>query len=143
MFIGEYHHTIDDKSRLQIPAKWRAQLDGGAVLTKGFDGSLKCYPAVVWVKIAEKLAALPQADQIARAYVRQTLSGAVDVELDKLGRIILPSYLKTYSSLTRPVVLAGLSDHFELWDEKAWQLYINQADISGPQATTALSTIGI
>ena len=143
MFIGEYHHTIDDKSRLQIPAKWRAKLDGGAVLTKGFDGSLMCYPAIVWLKISEKLATLSQADQIARAYVRQTLSGAVDVELDKLGRIVLPNYLKIYSSLTKPVVLAGLSDHFEVWDEKAWQLYIEQTDISGPQATTALSIIGI
>ena len=143
MFIGEHHHTIDDKNRLQIPAKWRAQLDGGAVLTKGFDGSLKCYPAAIWVRIAEKLAVLLQADQMARAYVRQTLSGAVDVELDKLGRIVLPNYLKTYSSLTKYTVLAGLSDHFEVWDEQAWELYIGQTDLSGPQATAVLSTIGI
>lgn len=143
MFIGEYHHNIDDKSRLQVPAKWRIQLEHGAVLTKGFDGSLKCYPLTVWQEIAGKLAALPQADPTARAYVRQTLAGAVDVELDKLGRIVVPGYLKTYAALGKPAVLAGLSDHFEVWDELGWQKYMEGIDVSGTEAGAALSTIGI
>lgn len=128
MFIGEYRHNLDDKGRLQVPVKWRSQLAGGAVITKGFDGSLRFYPALKWQEIAEKLAQLPQSQPDARAYVRQTLAGAVDVELDKLGRVVLPVYLRAYASLSKPIVLAGLYDHIEIWDETTWASYVERID---------------
>ena len=144
MFIGEHRHTIDEKGRLQIPAKWRSKLAAeGAVITKGFDGSLKLYPLPVWEEMAAKLAALPQSQPEARAYARQVLAGAVDVELDKLGRIVLPHYLRTYGNLVKPVVLAGLHDHVEVWSETAWVNYMDGIDQADPNFSQALKEYGI
>ena len=143
MFIGEYRHNLDEKGRLQVPVKWRSRLADGAVITKGFDGSLKFYPSSVWQEIALKLSLLPQSQPSARAYVRQTLAGAVDVELDKLGRVILPGYLRTYARLQRQVVLAGLHDHMEIWDTQSWELYVQHIDPSSAEFTQTLKEIGI
>jgi MraZ protein len=143
MFIGEYRHSIDEKGRLQIPVKWRSKLADGAVVTKGFDGSLKCYPIEVWAEIAAKLASLPQSQPEARAYVRQTLAGAVDVQLDKLGRVVLPPYLRTFATLRKQVVLAGLHDHLEVWDEESWSQYLTTVDADSNAASEALREMGI
>jgi MraZ protein len=143
MFIGEHRHNLDEKGRLQVPVKWRAALAGGAVVTKGFDGSLKCYPALAWEQIATDLANLPQSKPEVRAYVRQTLAGAVDVELDKLGRVVLPAYLRTYAHVTKPVVLAGLHDHLEIWDGAAWEKYVAAVDPQDPEISAALQELGI
>jgi MraZ protein len=143
MFIGEYRHNVDDKGRLQVPAKWRSKLAEGAVVTKGFDGSLKLYPISVWQVIAEQLTQLPQSQPAARAYVRQTLAGAVDVELDKLGRIIVPGYLRQYASIHKATVLAGLHDHVEVWEEGAWEKYIAGIDQQNPEFNQTLQEMGI
>jgi len=143
MFIGEYHHTIDEKGRVQIPVKWRSRLAEGAVVTKGFDGSLKCYPLAEWQEIAAKLAELPQSQPNVSAYVRQTLAGAVDVELDKLGRIVLPGLLRQFASLKKQVVLAGLNNHLELWDSTTWEQYVNAIDQTTPEFGQALQDMGI
>lgn len=144
MFIGEHRHSIDEKGRLQVPAKWRSRLAAeGAVITKGFDGSLNLYPLPIWEEIAEKLAALPQSQPEARAYARQVLAGAVDVELDKLGRIVVPQYLRSHGQLTKQVVLAGLHDHVEIWDEKAWEKYMGSVDQNDPTFNQVLQELGI
>jgi MraZ protein len=143
MLIGEHAHAIDDKGRMQVPAKWRPLLAGGAVVTKGFDGSLQCYPTTVWDEIAAKLMQLPQSQPEARAYVRQTLAGAVDVELDKSGRILLPQYLRSFAGLSKQVILAGLADRFEIWDEQAWNRYQAGIDVDAPGYTQTLKEIGI
>jgi MraZ protein len=143
MFIGEHHHSIDDKGRLQVPVKWRSKLAEGAVITKGFDGSLKFYPLNEWQDIAVKLSQLPQSQPEARAYVRQTLAGAVDVALDKLGRVIIPPYLRHYAHLTKQVTLAGLHNHIELWDEEMWSRYQSNIDQDSEQFTQTLKEIGI
>jgi MraZ protein len=143
MFIGEHRHNMDEKGRLQVPVKWRSKLAEGAVLTKGFDGSLKCYPLAVWQGIAERLAALPQSQPEARAYVRQTLAGAVDVELDKLGRMVLPQYLRQYAGLAKQTVLAGLHDHFEIWQDQSWNDYVSGAAIDDPAYAQVLKDMGI
>ncbi len=143
MFIGEHNHNIDDKGRLQVPVKWRPKLADGAVITKGFDGSLKLYPASVWVEIATKLASLPQSDPNARAYVRQTLAGAVDVELDKAGRVVVPPYLRQFASLQKNVTLAGLHSHIEVWDSKLWDQYQGGIDQGTADFSQALKEIGI
>lgn len=143
MFIGEHRHNLDEKGRVQLPAKWRSKLAEGAVVTKGFDGSLKFYPLEVWQGIAAKLALLPQSQPAARAYVRQTLAGAVDVELDKLGRVVVPPYLRDYASLKKQVVLAGLHDHVEIWNQSAWESYLSQVDTGTEAATADLKELGI
>jgi MraZ protein len=143
MFIGEHLHNIDDKGRLQVPVKWRPKLAEGAVITKGFDGSLKFYPASTWAQIAEKLAVLPQSDPHARAYVRQTLAGAVDVELDKAGRVVVPHYLRQFASLSKNVTLAGLHSHIEVWDAKKWESYQAGIDQGTADFSQALKDIGI
>ncbi|MBU6389015.1 division/cell wall cluster transcriptional repressor MraZ [Patescibacteria group bacterium] len=143
MFIGEYHHSVDEKGRLQVPVKWRSKLAEGAVLTKGFDGSLKFYPTAVWEGIASRLAILPQSQPQARAYIRQTLAGAVDLEVDKLGRVLLPPYLREYAGIVKQVVLAGLHDHIELWDEAAWNTYLSTIDQESPAFSQTLKEMGI
>ena len=143
MFIGEYRHNVDDKGRVQVPSKWRSKLAEGAVVTKGFDGSLTVYPLSVWEETAVKLSALPQSQPEARAFVRQTLAGAVDVELDKLGRVLLPGYLREYAGMSKSLVLAGLHDHVELWDEARWNDYIKGIDQQSPEYASTLKELGI
>jgi MraZ protein len=143
MFIGEFKHNIDEKGRLQLPAKWRFELAQGAVLTKGFDSSLKLYPIEEWGKIAAKLATLPQSRAASRAYVRQTLAGAVDVQLDKSGRIVLPTFLRQFANLQKQAVLAGLHDHLEIWDEQTWEKYLSNIDAGSTDFEQTLKEIGI
>ena len=123
MFIGEYLHTIDEKSRLAIPIKFRPELSGGAVVTKGLEGCLFLYTLVEWQKWAEKINAMPVSQKSARAFSRMMLGGAMDVEVDKQGRIVLPKYLVEYAGLSHNVIVAGLFNRLEIWDAKAWQEY--------------------
>ncbi len=123
MFIGEFHHTLDDKGRLAIPIKFRAKLCQGAVVTRGLDRSLFLYPAAEWQILAAKIAALPLGQADTRAFARLMLSGAMDTELDKTGRVNIPEYLRVYAGLNKAVVVTGLFDRLEIWDEKAWEEY--------------------
>ena len=123
MFIGEFHHTLDDKGRLAIPVKFRAALAEGAVVTRGLDRSLFLYPKTEWEKLALKLAALPLGQSDTRAFARLMLAGAMDVEVDKSGRVTVPEYLRGYATLTKDVVVTGLYDRLEIWDEAAWNEY--------------------
>ncbi len=143
MFIGEHRHNLDEKGRVQVPSGWRSKLAEGAVVTKGFDGSLALYPMAVWQEIATKLSTLPQSDPNTRAYVRQTLAGAMDVELDKSGRMVLPPYLRQYAQLTKGLVLAGLNDHIEVWDAASWEAYMTSTDASSEARGEALTQYGI
>ena len=101
MFIGEYAYNIDAKKRLSIPPKFRAILGGGAVVTRGIDTCLFLYPKQEWERMAEKLAALPITKSDARGFARLMLSGAAEVEIDQLGRILLPDTLKAYAGLDK------------------------------------------
>lgn len=143
MFIGEHRHSIDEKGRLQVPAKWRGQLAGGAVVTKGFDGSLKLYPVALWEELAANLSKLPQSQPASRAFVRQTLAGAVDLEPDKLGRFVIPQFLRQFASLGKETLLAGLADHIEIWDVKAWEQYQSKIDPTASDYIQTLTDIGI
>jgi MraZ protein len=123
MFIGEYSHTIDSKKRLAIPSKFRGDLGKKAVVTRGIDSCLTLYPMGEWKSLAKKLENLPSTKIDARGFVRLILSGAVDVTLDKLGRILIPDYLKEYASLKKNVIVIGLSNKIEIWDETKWKQY--------------------
>ena len=123
MFIGEYTYSIDQKGRVALPAKFRNKLASGCVVTRGLDKSLFIYPMDEWQKIAEKLASLPLTSAKARAFARLMLAGAMDLELDKQGRITIPGYLREFASIENSVVVAGLFDRLEVWSENSWKEY--------------------
>ena len=123
MFIGEYQHNIDSKGRLAIPVKFRKDLSKGAVVTKGLDDCLFLYTKDEWAKLAEKLAKLPISKANTRAFARLMLAGAMDLEVDKQGRMLIPDYLRKYAGATKKVVIAGLYNRLEIWDEAKWNKY--------------------
>ncbi len=143
MFIGEYKYNLDDKNRLAIPSKFRKFFTDGAVITKGLDNCLFIYTAKEWQKLVDKLANLPISQAKSRAFSRMMLAGAMDVLLDKQGRIILPDYLKQFAELNKQVVLAGLYNRLEVWDEKAWSKYQRVSEKESNQVSEGLVDLGI
>lgn len=141
MFIGEFHHSLDDKGRLSIPAKFRATLAEGAVVTRGLDKTLFLYPKSEWEKLAIKIAALPLGQSDTRAFARLMLAGAMECELDKAGRVVLPEYLRNYATLAKNVVVTGLYDRLEIWDEDAWNAYADQTAQSGNDIAERLGSV--
>jgi len=123
MIIGQYNYNLDPKKRLTIPPKFRSVLSKGAILTRGIDGCLFLYPQKQWNELAEKLSKLPLSQANARSFARVMIAGAMDVKLDSLGRILIPDYLKDYAELDKKVVIAGLYDRIEIWNEENWQKY--------------------
>lgn len=123
MFIGEYKHSIDDKGRVALPIKFRKDLSHGAVITRGLDNCLYVYTASEWKSLAQRLAALPISKANTRAFARLMLAGAMDVSLDKQGRVVLPEYLREYAKLSKKIVITGLYNHLEIWDDVAWEKY--------------------
>lgn len=143
MLIGEYQHTIDTKRRLAIPAKFRKDLGTQAIITRGFENCLVVYTLTEWEKQARKLEALPSGQADARNYARVTLSGASDVELDKLGRILIPDYLKNYAVLKKNVTLLGLSNKIEIWDSEKWEEHKKRTESSVGDIAERLKELGI
>jgi len=143
MFIGEYSYTIDQKKRLAIPSKFRRNLGKKAVITRGLDNCLVVYPIEEWRKLAKKLENLPSGQTDARGFVRIMLSGAIDVQLDKLGRILIPDYLKEYSSLKKNVIIIGLSNRIEIWDKERWEDYKKKTEMAVGGIAERLKELGI
>jgi MraZ protein len=141
MFIGEFHHTLDDKGRLAIPVKFRADLAAGAVVTRGLDRSLFLYPKSEWETLAAKLATLPLGQADTRAFARLMLAGAMDVEVDKSGRVTIPEYLRTYAGVSKDVVVTGLYNRLEVWDEKAWNEYASKTERDSNDIAERLGSI--
>ena len=123
MFLGEYKHALDDKGRVSIPVKFRAAIKSGAVVTRGLDNALVLYTPGEWKVLAEKLSSLPISQQNSRAFARLMLAGAMDVKVDKQGRIAIPEYLRKYAGIKKNLVFAGLYNRLELWDEATWNTY--------------------
>ena len=143
MFIGEYTYSVDEKKRLAIPAKFRQLLGKKAVITRGLDQCLFLYPAKEWGSLAKKLAQLPLSQADARGFARLMLTGAMEVNLDNLGRILVPDFLKEYAGLKKRVVIAGVSDRLEVWDEAKWKEYKNKTESSGGDIAERLKELGI
>ena len=123
MLIGEYKHGLDPKKRVSIPAKFRKEIGKKAVITRGLDQCLFVYPMSEWEKVAEKLSSLPTGQSDTRNFVRMMLAGAVDVDIDSLGRVLIPDYLKDYAGLKDKVVIAGVYKRLEIWNEENWENY--------------------
>lgn len=143
MFIGEYSHTLDDKGRLAVPKKFRTALGKGAVVTRGLDNCLFLYTKAEWAKLADKLANLPFAQANTRAFARLMLAGAMDVEADKQGRIILPEYLRAFAGLTKDVVVAGLYNRLELWDSRKWEQYTKRTEAESTSIAEQMASLGV
>ncbi len=121
MFLGEYRHTIDDKGRLTIPAKYRALLAGGLVVTRGLDNNLMAFTMEGWEALAERIKQLPLTDTNAREFKRRVFSGAVDLIPDRQGRILIPPYLREFAHIDSEAIISGMFDYVEIWNADDWQ----------------------
>ena len=135
MFMGEYHHTIDDKGRIIIPSKFRYELGDKFVITRGLENCLFIYPEKAWNLIVEKLNKLPFTKKDARNFSRFFLSGATTVEFDKQGRINITSPLITYANLKKDCIIVGVGDRLEIWSSDEWNNFFdtnkdNMSDIA-------------
>ncbi len=142
MFIGEYKHSLDDKGRIAIPSKFRKALAKGAVVTRGLDTSLFLFPKEEWDKLAAKLASLPLGQSNSRAFARLMLAGAMDVDMDKQGRVVLPEYLREYAGMKKNLILAGLFNRLELWDEAKWEQYKKKVEGDADSVAEKLGELG-
>lgn len=143
MFIGEYRHTIDTKKRLALPAKFRKELGKTVIITRGLDNCLIIYPLKEWQVMSDKLGKLPLSQTEARGFARVMLSGAMSVGLDRLGRILIPEYLKDYANLKKNVVVCGLYNRLEIWDAQSWKVYEKKMEKGVEDLASKLKELGI
>ena len=143
MLLGEFKHNLDIKGRMAIPAKFRDKLEAGAIITRGIDNCLFVFANNEWETLAKKLVALPLAQANSRAFSLLMLAGATDVELDNQGRILIPDYLRKYAGLSKSVVVAGLYNRIEIWDEAAWTTYKVKTESSSEEIAEQLGELGI
>ena len=143
MFIGEYKHSIDSKNRLALPSKFRNDLKGGLVITRGLDNCLFVFTNKDWKKLADKIIDKPIGNSDARGFSRIMLAGAMDVKLDSLGRILLPDYLKKYAGLNKKVIVAGLYNRLEVWDESRWGIYKKQIEKDAEKLAETMGEMGV
>lgn len=143
MFIGEYQHSIDEKKRLALPAKFRGELGSAVIVTRGFDNCLVVYSQKKWEQVTEELKKISSNKSEGRMFSRFVLGGAVEVELDKLGRILVPDYLKEYAKLKKDIVVCGLSDKLEIWDAEKWQGYKTKNEPNLDKLAETLPELGI
>jgi len=128
VFLGEFQHTIDEKGRLAIPAKFRPPLAEGLVVTRGIDRCLYVWTLDQWQELAQRMSKLPIVQENARRITRHFFSGAVDTKMDKMGRIILPQFLRQYASLDDEVVVAGANANIEIWSHDRWMSELAQGE---------------
>lgn len=143
MFMGEYQHSLDSKGRLIIPAKFREELGDNFIVTRGLDHCLFVYPKSEWDILVQKLKSLPLTRSDARRFVRFLLSGAIECELDKQGRITLPASLREYAELEKEVVAIGVSNRVELWSKSRWESYLDEAEAIYEEMAETIEELGI
>jgi MraZ protein len=143
MLIGEYTHVIDDKSRVSLPAKFRKELGGRVVITRGLDSCLFLYSEKAWEKIAEAYGSLSVASSDTRKFSRFMLAGASEVEVDSAGRILIPEFLADYAGLAGKVVLAGLYGRIEIWNNERWEADKSSFETQGESVAERLADLGM
>ena len=143
MFLGEFEHSIDDKGRLTVPAKFRDELEGGVVITRGLDGCLWAYPRPEWDVLAEKLSKLPTANKAARDFVRFMSSSASDSIPDRQGRVLIPQKLRDYAGIGSETAVIGVMNRVEIWNPAKWAETFSEVE-ENPEAIAAqLDELGI
>ncbi len=143
MFIGEYEHNVDAKGRIIMPAKLREDIGDKFIITKGLDGCLFAYSQVEWANFEEKLKALPLAQKNARNFVRFFLSGAVECEIDKQGRFLIPANLREHAGLDKEIVIIGVGTRLEIWNREVWKNYSSDDNISADEIAENMTMLGI
>ncbi len=143
MFIGEYTHSLDNKGRVALPAKFRPKLGDGAIIARGLDHCLFVFTRDSWEKLTGKIAGMSFMKSDSRAFARLMLAGASEVEFDNQGRILIPEYLRAYASLKNQAIFAGLYDRIEIWDEASWKVYKSKTEASSDDIAEKLGELGI
>lgn len=143
MLIGEYTHSLDIKKRLSLPKKFRTELGKKVVVTRGLDNCLFMYGMSAWEEIAKRLKNLSFTQADTRGFNRFMLSGAVEVSIDSVGRILIPEYLKSFAELKTKVVFVGVQDRVEIWNEKAWIKYKTRIEKQADAMAEKLGEIGV
>lgn len=143
MLIGEYSHTIDSKKRLSLPAKFRKEVGDKVVITRGLDNCLFMFSLDAWKGISQKLLALPVGQADTRGMSRFLLAGAVEAEVDGAGRVLVPEYLKEFAKLVSKVVVAGVGERIEIWDEKVWDEYKRRIEKNAEGMAQTLGDVGM
>lgn len=143
MFIGQYDHHLEEKGRISVPKKFRDQLASGAILSQGLDGCLFLYPRAAWETLIAKVSELPLTKSDARGFTRSLSFGATEVDIDKLGRILIPDYLKQFAGITTDCVIAGAVDRVEIWDKHRFVKYTNQLNSRREDIAEGLSQAGV
>ena len=142
MLIGEYTHTLDAKRRLSLPSKFRKEVGKKVVVTNGLEGCLFVYSVKQWEKVTEKLTELSLGQANTRDFNRFMLGGAVESEVDSIGRILIPDFLKDFANLKNKVSVIGVHDRIEIWNEKAWSGYKNRIEKQADVLAEKLGEIG-
>jgi len=142
MLIGEYKHTIDDKKRISLPSKFRKQVGKKMIITRGLDKCLFVYPMAQWNEISKKFGDLGLGQANRRDLNRFIQSGATEVSVDSVGRILIPEYLKKFANIKSKVVFAGVYNRIEIWDEASWDKYTNKVMKEADDIAEKLGDIG-
>jgi MraZ protein len=140
MFLGQYERSLDEKSRVAIPAELRAGLGTGAVITRSFDNCLCIYPAARWEVLSSALDDFPQVRSEARILARSLFGGAVPCEFDRQGRIVVPAFLREHAGISGEVIIVGVNSLVEIWSREAWVQEQQRFEKEGAQLAEALST---
>ena len=143
LFIGEYRHGLDAKGRVIVPVKFRDGLGDKFVLTKGLDGCLFAYSKEEWANFENKIRTLPLTSKDARAFVRFFFSGAVECEIDKQGRTLIPPVLREYAALDKDLVIIGVSSRVEIWSQAKWDSYSEAEDLEADVLAEKMAELGI
>ena len=142
MLIGEFRHTLDKKRRVALPAKFRRELGKRVIITNGFDKCLFIYPLKEWKKFSEKLGELPVGQGNTRGINRFMFGGAQEIDIDSLGRVLIPEFLKEFATLHTKVVMVGIQNRVEVWDEKIWQGYKGKIEKQADELAEKLGELG-
>ncbi|MFH0845819.1 MAG: division/cell wall cluster transcriptional repressor MraZ [Patescibacteria group bacterium] len=143
MLIGEYTHVLDTKKRVSLPTKFRTAIGKNMIMTKGLDHCVYIYTLAEWKKVLEQLSNLSMLQADSRSFKRFMISGAVETSVDSIGRILVPDFLKDYAKLKTKVVIAGVNDHVEIWDERTWKSYKEKVENSADALAEKLGEIGM
>ncbi len=143
MLIGEYTHTVDEKNRISLPSKFRREVGRKIVATHGLDNCLFLYQMKEWEKISEKLAGLGMGQSDTRGFNRFILAGAVEIDVDSNGRILIPDFLKEFAQLGEKVVFAGVHNRIEIWNVEKWTEYKKKIEKQADVMAEKLGSIGV
>ncbi|OGG57109.1 division/cell wall cluster transcriptional repressor MraZ [Candidatus Kaiserbacteria bacterium RIFCSPHIGHO2_02_FULL_55_20] len=142
LLIGEYEHTLDEKKRVSLPKVFRFAMGKKIVVTRGFDHCLYAYSRDAWDVVAKKLQSLSMVNPDTRGFNRFMLSGAAEVDVDGVGRILIPDHQKEFAGLKKRVIFAGISDHVEIWNSEAWNTYKALIEKNADKMAAKLDSIG-